>query len=55
MAATQAVLDAFRSSPKPPSLKAEVRQIIECLIEGDCVNDEDAVTLRRALEALPNV
>lgn len=41
--------------PKPPSLKDEVRNIIECLVEGDCVNDEDAVTLHRALEALPDV
>ena len=38
--------------PKPPSLKEEARQIIDCLIEGDCLNDDDAVTLRRALEAL---
>lgn len=41
--------------PKPPSLKDELREIIECLVEGDCVNDEDAVTLRRALKALPDV
>jgi hypothetical protein len=40
--------------PKLPSLKEEARQIIDCLIEGDCLNDYDAVTLRRALEALPN-
>jgi hypothetical protein len=40
--------------PKPPSLKGEARQIIDCLIEGDCLNDDDAVTLRRVLEALPN-
>ncbi len=40
--------------PQPPSLKDEVREIIECLIEGDCINDEDAVTLRRTLEFLPN-
>jgi hypothetical protein len=40
--------------PKPPSLKEEARQIIDCLIEGDCLNDDDAVTLRRVLEALPN-
>ena len=38
--------------PKPPSLKEEARQIIDCLIEGDCLNDDDAVTLRRVLEAL---
>ena len=40
--------------PKPTSLKEEARQIIDCLIEGDCLNDDDAVTLRRVLEALPN-
>jgi hypothetical protein len=40
--------------PKPPSLKEEVRQIIDCLIEGDCLNDDDAVTMLRVLEALPN-
>ena len=40
--------------PKPPSLKEEARQIIDCLIEGDCLNDDDAVTLLRVLEALPN-
>lgn len=39
--------------PKPPSLKDEVKEIIDCLVEGDCVNDEDAVTLRRVLEFLP--
>jgi hypothetical protein len=38
--------------PKPPSLKEQARQIIDCLIEGDCLNDDDAVTLRRVLEAL---
>jgi hypothetical protein len=38
--------------PKPPSLKEEARQIIDCLIEGDCLNDDDAVTLRRVVEAL---
>ena len=38
--------------PKPPSLKEEARQIIDCIIEGDCLNDDDAVTLRRVLEAL---
>ena len=37
--------------PKPPSLKEEARQIIDCLIEGDCLNDDDAVTLLRVLEA----
>ena len=36
----------------PPSLKEEARQIIDCLIEGDCLNDDDAITLRRVLEAL---
>ena len=40
--------------PKSPSLKGKARQIIDCLIEGDCLNDDDAVTLRRVLEALPN-
>ena len=40
--------------PKPPNLKEEAKQIIDCLIEGDCLNDDDAVTLRRVLEALPN-
>ena len=40
--------------PKPPGLKEEARQIIDCLIEGDCLNDDDAVTLCRVLEALPN-
>ena len=40
--------------PKPPSLKEEARQIIDCLIEGACLNDDDAVRLRRVLEALPN-
>jgi len=38
--------------PKPPSLKDEVKQIIDCLVEGDCLNNEDAITLRRALEQL---
>ena len=38
--------------PKPPSLKDEVKQIIDCLVEGDCLNDEDETTLRRALEQL---
>jgi hypothetical protein len=51
--ATSESLRATRR-PKPPSLKDEVRDIIECLIEGDCVNDEDAVTLRRAFESLPS-
>ena len=37
--------------PKPSSLKEEARQIIDCLIEGDCLNDDDAVTLLRVLEA----
>ena len=40
--------------PKPPSLKEEVMQIIDCLIEGDCLNDDDAVTMLRVLEVLPN-
>lgn len=40
--------------PKPPSLKDEVQEIIECLVEGDCVNDEDAAILRRILEFLPD-
>lgn len=39
--------------PICPSLKDEVKEIIQCLIEGDCVNNDDAVTLRRALEFLP--
>ena len=46
--------DALRQAmrPKPPSLKDEVKQIIDCLVEGDCLNDEDETTLRRALEQL---
>ena len=43
--------DARRS--KPPRLKDQVREIIECLVEGDCVTDEDALTLRRTLDFLP--
>ena len=48
--------DALRQvmRPKPPSLKDEVKEIIECLVEGDCVNDGDAATLRRILEFLPD-
>ena len=48
--------DSLRAArrPKPPSLKAEVKEIIDCLIEGDCLNDEVALTLRRAIEALPD-
>ena len=38
--------------PKSSSLKDEVKQIIDCLVEGDCLNDEDETTLRRALEQL---
>lgn len=38
--------------PKSSSLKDEVKQIIDCLVEGDCLNDEDGITLRRALEQL---
>ena len=38
--------------PKALSLKDEVKQIIDCLVEGDCLNDEDETTLRRALEQL---
>jgi hypothetical protein len=45
-----ALRQAMRS--KPPSLKDEVKQIIDCLVEGDCLNDEDETTLRRALEQL---
>ena len=43
----------FRAArrPKPSRLKEEVSQIIDCLIEGDCLNDDDAVTLLRVLEA----
>ena len=37
---------------KSPSLKDEVKQIIDCLVEGDCLNDGDAIILRRALEQL---
>ena len=46
--------DALRQAmrPKPLSLKDEVKQIIDCLVEGDCLNDEDETTLRRALEQL---
>lgn len=46
--------DALRQAmrPKPPSLRDEVKQIIDCLVEGDCLNDEDETTLRRALEQL---
>jgi hypothetical protein len=40
--------------PKPPSLKDEVGKIINWLIEGNSVNNEDAATLRRALESLPD-
>lgn len=47
------ILCAARRS-KLPSLKEEVKQIVDCLIEGDCLNDEDALTLRRALESLPD-
>lgn len=40
--------------PKPLSLKEQVSEIVDCLVEGDCLNDDDAVTLRRALEFLPS-
>lgn len=40
--------------PKPLSLKEQVSGIVNCLVEGDCLNDDDAVTLRRALEFLPS-
>jgi hypothetical protein len=40
--------------PKPTSLKDEAQEIIECLVEGDCINDGDAATLLRVLEFLPS-
>jgi hypothetical protein len=39
--------------PRQQSLKEQVREIIECLVEGNCVTDEDALTLRRTLDFLP--
>ena len=47
------ILCAARRS-KPLSLKDEVKQIIDCLIVGDCLNDEDALILHRALKFLPS-
>ena len=38
---------------KLSNLKDQVREIIECLVEVDCVTDEDALTLRRTLDFLP--
>lgn len=40
--------------PKPPSLKEKASQIVDCLIEGDCLNDDDAITLRQVVESLPS-
>lgn len=38
--------------PKPLSLRTRVKEIIDCLVEGDCLDDDDAITLRLALEQL---
>ena len=39
---------------KPPSLKEKASQIVDCLVEGDCLNDDDAITLRQVVESLPS-
>ena len=54
LAGTYAAYLRAARRPKLPSLKEKASQIVDCLIEGDCLNDDDAITLRQVVESLPS-
>ena len=48
----QELRDARR--PNPPSLKERASQVVDWLIEGGRLNDDDAIVLRQLVESLPS-